>query len=72
MQLLEADTGRVLAELESPGAVPVDGLRFTPDGASLLALEWTRGIQVWDLRKLRAELAALKLDWDAPPYPPAQ
>jgi hypothetical protein len=26
-------------------------------------------IQVWDLRKLRAELAALNLDWSAPPIP---
>jgi hypothetical protein len=33
----------------------------------VLALESTRGIQVWDLRRLRAELGALKLDWDTPP-----
>jgi eukaryotic-like serine/threonine-protein kinase len=72
VQLLEADTGRVLAELEAPGAVHISWLRFTPDGASLLALEWTRGIQVWDLRRLRTELTALNLDWHAPPYPPEE
>ena len=70
VQLLEARNGRVLADLEAPGAAPISWLRFTPDGASLLALERTRGIQVWDLRRLRAELAALNLDWDAPPLPP--
>jgi WD40 repeat protein len=69
VQLLEAATGQVFAHLEAPGAVRISGLRFTPDGASLLALEWTRGIQVWDLRRLRAELAARNLDWDTPPLP---
>jgi tetratricopeptide (TPR) repeat protein len=29
------------------------------------------GIHVWDLRRIRAELARRDLDWDAPPYPPA-
>jgi WD40 repeat protein len=69
VQLLEAATGRVLAELQAPGSTPVFGLRFRPDGTALLALEWSREIQVWDLRRLRAELAALHLDWEAPPYP---
>jgi WD40 repeat protein len=53
----------VLAELEAPGSTPISSLRFSPDGAALLALEWSRQIQVWDLRRLRTELAALKLDW---------
>jgi tetratricopeptide (TPR) repeat protein len=29
------------------------------------------GLRVWDLRRIRAELVKLGLDWDAPPYPPA-
>jgi serine/threonine protein kinase/WD40 repeat protein len=61
--LLVAETGRVLAELEAPGSTSISGMRFSPDGTALLALEWTRDIQVWDLRRLRIELAALKLDW---------
>jgi WD40 repeat protein/predicted Ser/Thr protein kinase len=69
VQLLEADTGRVLADLEAPGGIPISWVRFTPDGTSLLALEWTRGIQVWDLRRLRTELAALNLDWEMPASP---
>src|SRR5262249_31160355 len=28
-------------------------------------------IQVWDLRQIRQQLAAMGLDWDLPPYPPA-
>jgi WD40 repeat protein len=61
--LVVADTGRVLAELEAPGSTAISALRFSPDGGAVLALEWTRDIQVWDLRRLRTELAALNLDW---------
>src|SRR5262249_41425418 len=48
VQLLAADTGRLLAELDAPGAARINWLRFSPDGAALLALEWTHEIQVWD------------------------
>ena len=27
------------------------------------------GVNVWDLRLIRANLAAMGLDWGAPPYP---
>jgi tetratricopeptide (TPR) repeat protein len=30
----------------------------------------THVIQVWDLRRIRQQLADLSLDWDLPPYPP--
>ena len=30
----------------------------------------SEGLRVWDLRRIRARLAELGLDWDAPPYPP--
>jgi WD40 repeat protein/predicted Ser/Thr protein kinase len=69
VQLLEPTTGRVLADLEAPGMPPISWLRFTPDGGTLLALEWTRAIQAWDLRRLRAELAARNLDWNEPLQP---
>jgi hypothetical protein len=28
------------------------------------------GVQLWDLRHIRAQLADMHLDWDLPPYPP--
>jgi signal transduction histidine kinase len=65
IDMLEAATGRLLVTLEAPGSVPIWNLQFTPDGASLLALEGERQIQVWDLKNVRSELARLGLDWDA-------
>lgn len=70
VRLVEAATGQVLANLEAPDRPRLMRLRFTPDSAKLVALQNDRGLQVWDLRILRAELAAMGLDWDAPPYPP--
>jgi hypothetical protein len=59
-----------LARLEDPnGDTPWD-VSFTRDGSRLLVCTG-QGIQVWDLRRIRAELAQRDLDWDAPPYPPA-
>jgi len=66
---LEVATGRVLASLESPDRPSLVRLRFTPDGTKLVALQKDCGLQVWDLRRLRAELAFMKLDWDLPAYP---
>jgi tetratricopeptide (TPR) repeat protein/WD40 repeat protein len=68
-RLVELATGRELARLEDPeqnsGAAA-----FTPDGTKLI-IAAKNGLRVWDLRRIRAELAKLGLDWDAPPYPPA-
>jgi signal transduction histidine kinase len=69
VELLEAASGHVLAELEAPGSVPLSWLRFTPDGASLLVMEWTRSIRVWDLSALHRELGRLGLDWETGPAP---
>jgi WD40 repeat protein len=69
LRLIETDTGRELARLEGPDQ---DGpsMSFTPDGSRLLVSTET-GIHVWDLCRIRAELARRDLDWDAPPYPQA-
>jgi serine/threonine protein kinase/WD40 repeat protein len=69
VQLLAADTGAVLANLEGPGGSFISYLRFSPDGSKLYGLEWDRQIQVWELRHLRSELAKLDLDWNAPAMP---
>jgi signal transduction histidine kinase/WD40 repeat protein len=66
IELREAATGRVLVGLEAPGSGPIAGLRFMPDSTRLLALEWTRQIQRWDLSRAHKELAKLGLDWNTP------
>ena len=66
---VEVATGRELARFEDPEMLA--GLaRFTPDGTRLV-VQAPNGLRVWDLRRVRRELAKLGLDWDAPPFPQA-
>jgi WD40 repeat protein len=69
IRLVKAETGEVLADFNAPQARLLSGLRFSRDGSQLAALEWDQQIQVWDLRRIRQELAQLDLDWDEPPFP---
>jgi tetratricopeptide (TPR) repeat protein/WD40 repeat protein len=66
-RLVELATGRELARLEDPEQFPGRAV-FTPDGTRLVVTA-KDGLRVWDLRRIRAELVKLGLDWDAPPYP---
>jgi tetratricopeptide (TPR) repeat protein len=68
-RLVELATGRELARLEDP-EWNAGTAAFTPDGTKLVVTA-RKGLCVWDLRRIRAQLAKLDLDWDAPPYPPA-
>ena len=61
VQLIETTTGRELAALEQPDAQTVAWLAFNPDGTQLAVASDV--IHLWDLRKLREELALLKLDY---------
>jgi hypothetical protein len=45
-------------------------IRFSPDSATL-AFCASHLVHLWDLRRLRTELAEVGLDWDALPYPAA-
>jgi WD40 repeat protein/Tfp pilus assembly protein PilF len=68
-RLVERATGRELARLEDPDQIAW-AATFTPDGTRLV-VGAKEGLRVWDLRRVRAELVKLGLDWDAPAYPPA-
>jgi hypothetical protein len=68
-RLVELATGRELAQLEVPNRISSAAF-FTPDGTRLVT-DAVDGLRVWDLRRIRAELTRLGLDWDAPPYPEA-
>jgi serine/threonine protein kinase/WD40 repeat protein/Flp pilus assembly protein TadD len=72
IRLLEPATGREKARLEDPNQDQAGSLLFTPDGGLLVAsTNDGKAIHVWDLRRIRAQLAELDLDWDEPLYPPA-
>jgi serine/threonine protein kinase/WD40 repeat protein len=67
-RLVELTSGRELARLEDPEQ-NTGSAAFTPDGTKLV-VGAKNGLRVWDLRRIRAKLAKLGLDWNAPSYPP--
>ena len=72
IHLIDAASGTTLAKLEDPHADRARWLGFSPDGTQLVAIAtYSQAIHVWDLRLIRQRLAAIDLDWDSPPYPPA-
>jgi tetratricopeptide (TPR) repeat protein len=67
-RLVEIATGRELVRIESPEG-GLGQTAFNRDGTRLLEASG-EGPRVWDLRRIRARLAELGIDWDAPPFPP--
>jgi eukaryotic-like serine/threonine-protein kinase len=69
IRLVESQTGRTVARLESPDGCGAWAATFTPDGSRLVVS--TRdgpAVHIWHLRAIRAHLAAMGLDWDWPAY----
>jgi WD40 repeat protein len=73
VRLVDPDSGREVATLDAgTGSSTIFfSMAFNPDGTRLAAGR-DHVIHLWDLRHIREQLAPLKLDWDAPPYPPAR
>ncbi len=73
IRLMVPESGRELARLEPPESDRVGEMAFTPDGARLaVAYPLAKHIKVWDLRRIRRQLADLGLDWEAPPDAPEE
>jgi serine/threonine protein kinase/WD40 repeat protein len=71
VNLVRVADGQILASLEDPNQDRTTSLCFTPDGARLICqASATKVVHIWDLRAIRARLAALDLDWEAGPLPP--
>jgi serine/threonine protein kinase/WD40 repeat protein/tetratricopeptide (TPR) repeat protein len=69
--LAGAATGRELARLTTLQPVTPTPLVFSRDGTKLIARTNKRTVLVWDLRRIREQLAPKGLDWEASPYPTA-
>jgi tetratricopeptide (TPR) repeat protein len=71
IRLLAPDAEKEIARLSTPETGSISPKCFSPDGTLLLAIGAESGaLYVFDLRRIREQLADLDLDWDAPPYPP--
>jgi eukaryotic-like serine/threonine-protein kinase len=69
LRVVETESGRSVARLESPDSCDVNAATFSPDGARLVVTTTDGGAaHVWDLRAIRRRLATIGLDWDAPAY----
>jgi hypothetical protein len=70
VRLCATETGRELARLEVPDATGLSPQFFSHDGSQLFAFgEEDHAMHVWDLRRIRRQLAEMGLDWDAPSLP---
>jgi tetratricopeptide (TPR) repeat protein len=71
VRLIMPDTGVELARLTALVQTRLMPCCFTPDNTQLITLGGETGeLYIFDLRAIRAGLAELDLDWDAPPLPP--
>ena len=65
IRLVETETGRTLARLESPDLCAWHRPTFSPDGSRLVVTTNDGpAVHVWDLRAIRKHLAGMGLDWD--------
>jgi WD40 repeat protein len=72
VRLNRIDNGDVIARFDAPGDDYLADIHFSPDGRYLFGINIERTKHhVWDLWKLRRQLAKLKLDWETTPAPEA-
>ena len=50
----------------------IGNIVFSRDGTTMYATTPGRELHAWDLRAIRRNLSDLGLDWDLPPYAPAE
>ncbi len=66
--LANASTGAALAALEAPAPAVVNWVCFSRDGTKLVVVGF-HNVRIWDVRRIRSQLADLGLDWPGPPAP---
>jgi WD40 repeat protein/tetratricopeptide (TPR) repeat protein len=72
VRLVVSATGKEVARLTAPEQTRLQPLCFASGGTRLVCRGTESGaLHIFDLRLIRRQLAAMGLDWDAPPYPKA-
>jgi WD40 repeat protein len=73
IRLATPDSDEEIARFSSPEVGRISPHGFSPDGRFLLTQgQETGALHVFDLWRIRRQLAELGLDWDLPRYPPAE
>lgn len=70
VQLTDPETFEVLTTLVPPDLRNVAALCFSADGARLAVTHNSRVVTLWDLRAVRVQLSAMRLDLAGVPLPP--
>ena len=60
---VDVPTGQPVLRLEHPNPQPINDVAFSPDGSWFAVACATHVTQLWDLRRLRSELGAMKAGW---------
>jgi WD40 repeat protein len=63
LQLLDARTGEEILTLDYPSRRYITHLAFSPDGEWLAEASNKHAIHLWNLRRMRNQLKAMRLDW---------
>jgi WD40 repeat protein len=66
VRLVAPASGLEYCRLEDPDLGRATAMAFTRDGNKLAVITESETLRLWDLRLIRAELAARGLDWDLP------
>ncbi len=67
VRVIDAASGGTLADLTPPDPRPINWMCFTPDEGRLAVATANHLIHVWDLRRIRGQLAEMGLDWESRP-----
>jgi eukaryotic-like serine/threonine-protein kinase len=69
VQLFDLATWKALGRLRGPRETRIVALAFSQDGSCISAAVSQGRLRVWNLARMRQQLAELNLDWDNPPFP---
>jgi eukaryotic-like serine/threonine-protein kinase len=67
VRLIDPANGRTLADLMAPDPRPITCMCFSPDQGRLVVGSANHLMHVWDLQRIRGQLADMGLDWESRP-----
>jgi WD40 repeat protein len=66
VELVDPESGSVLARLDAPDIRPISWVGISPDSNHLVVCRSQADVQIWNLFEIRSRLRQIGLDWDDP------